>query len=299
MKIRIGYGLGTHSASNDQARFTSLVDNLELLEFDSLWFSDRLSGNSPEPMVAMAYAAGRTKKLKFGTAVIIVPGRNPVVLAKSIASLDQLSNGRVLPAFGLGVADAGEHQAFGVDPKDRGRWFNEAVPLMKRLWTEDSVSHEGKRFKIENVTVRPKPVQDPVEVWLGGRAPLELKRVAVHGDGWLPSFTTPAEAEQGRTVIEQLTKEHDREIEDEHYGVLIPYRAENEELNDRFRAILATRGHEDSAEDVVPTLEGLPKAIQRFIDVGFSKFVLVPATEPTDWATHLAEVAGLVKPMEN
>jgi probable F420-dependent oxidoreductase len=299
MKIRIGYGLGTTSASNDQDRFTALVDNLELLEFDSLWFSDRLSGSSPEPMVAMAYAAGRTKKLKFGTAVIVVPGRNPVVLAKSIASLDQLSGGRVLPAFGLGIADAGEHQAFGVNPKDRGRWFNEAVPLMKRLWSEDRVSHEGKRFKIENVTVRPKPIQDPIEVWLGGRAPLELKRVAVHGDGWLPSFTTPAEVEQGRAVIEQLTTEHDREIEDEHYGVLIPYRAENEVLNDRFRKILATRGHEDSAEEVLPTLESLPKAIQRFIDVGFSKFVLVPTTEPLNWATHLGEVASLVKPMEN
>ena len=299
MKIRIGYGLGTTSISNDQDRFTELVDNLESLEFDSLWFSDRLSGNSPEPMVAMAYAAGRTRKLKFGTAVIIVPGRNPVVLAKSIASLDQLSNGRVLPAFGLGIADAGEHQAFGVDPKDRGGWFNEAVPLMKRLWTEDRVTHHGKRFNIENVTVRPKPVQEPIEVWLGGRARLELKRVAVHGDGWLPSFTTAAEVSEGRAVIEQITAQHDREIEDEHYGVLIPYRADNEELNDRFRAILAKRGHQDSAEEVVPTLDGLPKALQRFIDVGFSKFVLVPASEPQDWSGHLAAVADRVKPMEN
>lgn len=299
MKIRIGYGLGTTSISNDQDRFTELVDNLELLEFDSLWFSDRLSGNSPEPMVAMAYAAGRTRKLKFGTAVIIVPGRNPVVLAKSIASLDQLSNGRVLPAFGLGIADAGEHQAFGVDPKDRGRWFNEAVPLMKRLWTEDHVTHHGRRFNLESVTVRPKPVQEPIEIWLGGRAPLELKRVAVHGDGWLPSFTTAAEVSAGRAVIERMTAEHGREIEDEHYGVLIPYRAENEELNDRFRAILAKRGHEDSAEEVVPTLEGLPKALQRFIDVGFSKFVLVPTTEPDQWSAHLSDVADIVKPLEN
>lgn len=299
MKIRIGYGLGTTSISNDQERFTELVDNLELLEFDSLWFSDRLSGNSPEPMVAMAYAAGRTRKLKFGTAVIIVPGRNPVVLAKQIASLDQLSDGRVLPAFGLGIADAGEHQAFGVDPKDRGRWFNEAVPLMKRLWTEDRVTHHGKRFNIENVTVRPKPVQEPVEVWLGGRAPLELKRVAVHGDGWLPSFTTPAEASAGREVIERLTVEHDREIEDEHYGVLIPYRADNEELSDRFRALLAKRGHEDSAEQVIPPMKDLPNSLQSFIDVGFSKFVLVPATEPQVWSDHLGEIADLVKPLEN
>jgi probable F420-dependent oxidoreductase len=299
MKIRIGYGLGTTSISNDQDRFTDLVDNLERLEFDSLWFSDRLSGNSPEPMIAMAYAAGRTRKLKFGTAVIIVPGRNPVVLAKSIASLDQLSGGRVLPAFGLGVADAGEHQAFGVDPKDRGRWFNEAMPLMRRLWTEDHVTHQGKRFDIHDVTVRPKPLQQPIDVWLGGRAPLELKRVGRHGDGWLPSFTIPAEAEAGRVVIERVAAENDREIEDEHYGVLIPYRPNGVELNDRFRAILKMRGHEDSAEEVVPLMEELPKSMQRFIDVGFSKFVLVPTTEPEAWGDELETVAELVKPMEN
>lgn len=299
MKIRIGYGLGTSSISNTQDRFTELVDNLERLQFDSLWFSDRISGNSPEPLVAMACAAGRTKRLKLGTAVIIVPGRNPVVLAKSIASLDQLSGGRVLPAFGLGIADAAEHQAFGVDAKDRGAWFNEAVPLIKRLWVEDRVTHQGTRFSIKEVTVRPKPVQQPVEVWLGGRAPLELKRVAIHGDGWLPSFTTPAEAEQGRSVIERIAAENDREIEDEHYGVLLPYRANGEHLADRFKAILAMRGHEDSAAEVVPTLDNLAESIQRFIDVGFSKFVLVPTTEPKRWNEELEMVAALAKPLEN
>ncbi len=299
MKIRIGYGLGTRSDTNDQDRFTALVDGLEAHGFDSLWLSERISGECPDPLVGMAYACGRTRNLKVGMSVLVLPGRNPVVLAKSIASLDQLSGGRVLPAFGLGVADSAEHQAFGVEKRDRGGWFNEALPLMRRLWTEDGVTHHGKRFTIDDVTVRPKPVQDPIEVWLGGIAPLELKRVGRHGDGWLPSFCTAAQVAEARKTIEQVADEHDREIEDEHFGALIPYRSDGQDINDRFRAILAARNPDADPAEIFPTKETLPAAIQRFVDVGFSKFVLVPASEPAEWEPELAEIAGIVKPLEN
>ncbi len=299
MKIRIGYGLGTRTTTNDQDRFGALVDALERLAFDSLWLSERLSGDCPDPMMGMAFACGRTKKLKVGMSVLVLPGRNPVVLAKSIASLDRLSNGRVLPAFGLGVANAAEHQAFGVDRKDRGGWFNEALPLMKRLWTEDNVSHEGKRFNISDVTIRPRSVQEPLEVWLGGIAPLELKRVGRHGDGWLPSFCTPGQVAEARTVIEQVASENDREIEDEHYGALIPYREDNEELSEQFQAILAARNPDANPDDIIPTKSGLEAVVNRFVDEGFSKFVLIPTGEPPSWDDELDEVASLVKHLEN
>jgi probable F420-dependent oxidoreductase len=299
MKIRIGYGLGTSSNTNDQDRFDALIDGLEEHGFDSLWLSERLTSECPDPLVGMAYACGRTKNLKVGMSVMVLPGRNPVVLAKSIASLDRLSAGRVLPAFGLGVANSAEHQAFGVDRKDRGGWFNEALPLMRRLWSEDHVDHDGKRFKITDVTVRPKPTQTPLEVWLGGRAPLEMKRVGVHGDGWLPSFCTPADVTEGRAHIEQILKENDRQIEDDHWGVLIPYRSDGVEIPEQMAAIVAARNPEADAGDIVPTLSELPKTIQGFIDVGFTKFVLIPTTEPDDWSPELADVADLVKPIEN
>lgn len=299
MKIRIGYGLGTRTTTNDQERFGALVDGLERHEFDSLWLSERLSGDCPDPMMGMAFACGRTKKLKVGMSVLVLPGRNPVVLAKSIASLDRLSNGRVLPAFGLGVANAAEHQAFGVDRKDRGGWFNEALPLMRRLWTEDNVSHEGKRFNISDVTIRPKSIQDPLEVWLGGIAPLELKRVGRHGDGWLPSFCTPGQVAQARTVIEQIADENDREIEDEHYGALIPYRNVGEPMSEAFQTILATRNPDADPDDIIPTKDGLEAVVNRFIGEGFSKFVLIPTGEPPSWDDELDEVATLVKHLEN
>lgn len=298
MKIRIGYGLGTRSISNDADRFGPLVDGLEREGFDSLWLSERIGGECPDPLVAMAYAVARTTELKVGMSVMVLPGRNPVVLAKSLASLDRLSNGRLLPAFGLGVANSAEHQAFGVERTDRGGWFNEALPLMRRLWSEDHVSHAGKRFTIDDVTVRPRPVQTPLEVWLGGIAPLELRRVGRHGDGWLPSFCTPAQVAAARMEIEAIAAEHDRAIDPEHFGALIPYRADGE-LPESMAAIATARNPDADPADIFPTKAQLPAALGRFIDEGFSKFVIVPVTEPDDWSGELAEMANIVRPLEN
>ncbi len=178
-------------ASGDPEVFGAVVDGLEQLGFDSLWVAERASGPALDPIVAMTFAAARTTHLKFGPSVMVLPGRNPVLLAKTMASLDRISNGRLLPAFGLGVADTAEHQAFGVARMDRAAWFNEALPLMRRLWTEDVVEHHGPRFHLDAARVDIKPVQQPLDVWMGGIAPSELRRVGRLSDGWLPSFVTP------------------------------------------------------------------------------------------------------------
>ena len=126
--MRIGYGIGTQGLADGGARFAELIDALEALGFDSIWCSERATGPIPEPMVSLAFAAGRTKKLKLGTSVQVLPGRNPVLLAKQWASLDVLSGGRALPAFGLGVVEPLEQQAFGVTREERAPWFDEALP---------------------------------------------------------------------------------------------------------------------------------------------------------------------------
>ena len=119
MKIRIGFGLGTRSSATDPKTLGKLATSLEELGFDSLWFSERVSGTGLDPLVAMSWIAARTEKLKFGPSVMVLPGRNPVLLAKSFASLDRISNGRLLPAIGLGTLNLAEHQAFGLERKHR------------------------------------------------------------------------------------------------------------------------------------------------------------------------------------
>ena len=140
VKVRIGYGFGVRTTLNDDG-FGVVVDALEALRFDSLWLSERLGGEAPDPVVGLAYAAGRTKRLKLGMSVLVLPGRNPVVLAKELATLDRLSGGRLLPAFGLGVADPHEQQAFGVERGERARLFDELLAIVRACWTQDVVDH--------------------------------------------------------------------------------------------------------------------------------------------------------------
>lgn len=298
MKVRIGFGLGTSTALHGPS-YGTVVDTLEALDFDSLWLSERISGPAPDPLVAMAYGAGRTERLKFGMSVMVLPGRNPVVLAKALATLSSMSGARLLPAFGLGAVDPVEQQAFGVERGERAKLFDEMLTVMRHCWTGEPFTHHGDRYDYDSVRVLPAATR--MEVWLGGIAPSELRRIGRMADGWLPSFVTPADAEAGRRTIEDVAARHDREIEDDHYGALIPYSFGP--IPDRLRAVLAKRRPDlDDPGELVPTSwDELAATIKRFVDVGTSKFVVLPLHEPGDadgWVAHLHEAADVLLPLQ-
>jgi len=298
MKVRIGYGLGTRTRLHDES-YGAVVDSLESLGFDSLWLSEKISGEAPDPLVAMAYGAGRTTKLKFGMSVMVLPGRNPVVLAKELATLATMSGGRLLPAFGLGAVDPIEQQAFGVERSERAAIFNETLEVMRKCWTGQPFSHDGPRFHYDGVVVQPAPKR--MDVWLGGIAPSELRRVGRLADGWLPSFVLPADAEAGRVEIERVCAEHDRSIDDDHYGVLIPYSFGP--IPDVLQRVLAKRRPDlTDVTDLVPdSWTALQDMVRRFVDVGTTKFVVLPLDEPGEadsWIAHLGEAADALKPLE-
>ena len=298
MKVRIGYGLGT-STNLHGPSYGAVVDSLEGLGFDSLWLSERISGEAPDPLVAMAYGAGRTERLKFGMSVMVLPGRNPVVLAKELATLATMSGGRLLPAFGLGAVNPIEQQAFGVERTERAKIFDEMLAVMRLCWTGEEFSHHGERFDYDRVRVLPAPKR--MDVWLGGIAPSELRRIGRVADGWLPSFVLPADAEAGRRVIEQVCIENEREIEDDHYGVLIPYSFGT--IPERLRVLVAQRRPdlEDVTELIPSSWDQLSALIRQFVDVGTSKFVVLPVDEPDgaeSWSQHLTEAADVLLPLE-
>jgi probable F420-dependent oxidoreductase len=296
MKVRIGYGLGTR-ASSDPDRFAALVTSLERLRFDSLWLSERVTGDCPDPIVGLAIAAGLTTKIKFGFSVLVLPGRNPMLLAKELATLDRLSHGRLLPAFGLGAVDPGEHQAFGVERGDRAAMFNEALPLLRRFWAGEVVEHDGRFHHYEAAVVRPTPLQDPLEIWLGGIAASELKRCGRLGDGWLPSFCTPDDVRDGIVTVQQHAADAGRAIDPEHFGALLPYI--DGPIPDIVAAGIARRRPGvDPTEVIASGLSGLREMIERHVAVGGSKFVVIPLAEPADWDDHLAEVADALLPLQ-
>jgi probable F420-dependent oxidoreductase len=299
MKIRIGVGLGTRSGASN---FGEMVDHLERLRFDSLWLSERATGDAPDPMIGLSFAAGRTTKLKLGTSVQVLSGRNPALVAKEWASLDRLSNGRALPAFGLGVVDANEQQAFGIAREQRASWFDEALPLIRRFWSEDAVDHDGAHFHYEGLGIGPKPAQQMPDVWLGGQAPSELRRVGRLGDGWLPSFCTPDDAANGRPVVEAAADKAERAIDPEHFGALVIYVPGSDAgpVPPMLAAVVNHRRPDLDPSAVIPTGHAaLRRQLEAFIERGFSKLVVVPVGDPESWAEELEGLAAAVLPLQN
>src|SRR5204863_5915520 len=218
MKIRIGIGAG--GATSMAEALPELVMGLDELGFDSLWLSEVLTGPVLDPVVGLAWAAASNPRLKVGTTMLL-PGRNVLRLAKQLSSLDALCNGRLLVTLVPGLTYAPERDAIGVEPKRRGAVTDEVLPLLRRLWAGETVSHEGAAGNFHDVKLSPQPVQQPLEVWLGGTAPAALERCGRLSDGWLPSLCTPDEAAAGRVVIEHAAARAGRSISGEHFGVSI------------------------------------------------------------------------------
>ena len=288
MKIRIG--IGAAGASSTPEALNELVSGLDDLGFDSLWVSEVLTGPVLDPVVSLAWAAASNPRLKIGTTMLL-PGRNVIRLAKQLASLDVLSKGRLLVTLVPGLTYTPEREAIGVDPKRRGAIIDEALPLLRALWSGETVSHEGAAGNFKDVKLWPLPVQQPLEVWLGGNVPAALERCGRLSDGWLPSLCTPEEAAAGRVIIEEAAARAGRSISGEHFGMSLGYAREAIDPATA-RAMAARRPR---ALELTPVgLPALRALIERFIAVGFSKFVLRPVKAPASWREELEALATAV-----
>ncbi|MFD0684661.1 LLM class flavin-dependent oxidoreductase [Actinomadura fibrosa] len=293
MIVRIG--LAPAASAPDPDALTALATGLEREGFDSLWVSERATGPAGDPVVTLTYAAALTSRIKLGTAVMTLPGRSPALVAQELASLDLLARGRLLPAFGLGLRHAGEQQAFGVRREERAAIFEEALPLLRRFWAEDEVTHAGPRFRYEALRVLPKPAARGFDVWMGGTSEPELRRTGRLSDGWLAAFTTPAEGERGRLLVQEAAAGAGREIEEEHFGAVVPYRRGPLSADAEARFARARRPHGPAdLGDVIPDLDGLEAHLKRLVEAGLSKFVLAPLDAPGDWDAELADLRDAV-----
>src|SRR6202012_3610745 len=195
---------------------------IERRGFDGIWLSDLPASPSLDPLLGLALVAGRTSKLRLGANVVPL-GRNPFLLAKELAQLDQISNGRLLLSFVTGLGQPGEREALGLDGASRGAVLEETLGLVRAWWAGETVTHRSERWSFTGLPSAGRPVQDPLEVWLGGRGPKALDRVGRVADGWLGSQLTPAETAVARQRIVEAADRAGREVDPEHFGLSIAY----------------------------------------------------------------------------
>jgi alkanesulfonate monooxygenase len=193
----------------DADALIAYAERAEALGFESLWAWDHvILGVEPsfpilDAVGILTAIAARTRTIKLGTGVLVLPLRNPTVAAKALGTLDVISKGRLI----LGVAAgwyAREFDAVGVPFKQRGRLFERNLDILTRLWTEDRVSAQADEFNLREAVMRPRPVQQPrPPILIGGYVDAVLRRVATRGDGWLTYFYTP---ESYRNSWEKITR---------------------------------------------------------------------------------------------
>jgi probable F420-dependent oxidoreductase len=288
VKIRIGLGTGAVPVGG-HAAFGRLVDDLDELGFDSIWLPEVLTAPTLDPLTGLAFAAARNSHLKLGTTMLL-PGRNLVRLAKELATLDVLSEGRLLTTFVPGLPRQPESGAMGVAGPEKGALMDEMLPVLRELWTGAPTTHHGPAGHFDDVSVAPVPVQQPLEFWTGGMVPAALRRCGRFADGWLPSSCTPEEVVAARAVIDEAAADAGRTISPEHFGVSLAYAARPLEPN-VVRALSAARKGVDPRLVVPVGIGGLRTMLERFIEVGFSKFVVRPLENPESWRTELEALA--------
>lgn len=288
MKVRIGVSLGI-DGDTDPVALAEAVTAMEELRFDSLWLAERITTTTPDPIAGLGYAAALTRRLKLGTGVMILPGRNPAVVAKQLATLDRLSGGRLLVTFGLG-GEATERAAFPLPAgRRRGDVFDENLDLV-RAYLADGGGPGG-------IAVAPPTVQRPLEFWVAGTAPGAQRRAGRRADGWLTSLLTPDEARRGREVVEAEAERAGRRVDPEHFGVSLAYT--DGEIPPGLRKSIAARRPGVDPAGLVPG--GLPATVallEAYIAAGFSKFVVRPVAPPARWPDTLAAMAASLLPLQ-
>lgn len=227
MAVRIGIGLGLGGFPFESiGAFRRWLDRCEASKIDSIWQSDRVVSRDPayEPLTLLATIAGATRRLKLGTNAIVLPFRDPIDFARQCATLDQLSEGRLLPTVAVGRDDGPEWRATGRSPKGRGERCDEALEVMTRLWSAEGVSFEGRHFSLVDASISPRPRQTPLPLWIGGASAGAIRRTVRFGHGWLAPLQSPEEAAATVAAIRAESARVGRPIPDDHYGATFLFR---------------------------------------------------------------------------
>lgn len=303
-QIKVGVGFGLFRLGlPPAATIVEVAQQAEEWGLDSFWLSDHLLAPSAEldVIATLSLLASHTTRIKLGPSVFLLNLRHPLVAAKSFATLDYLSHGRMVMAVGTG-ANLADYAACGIPTEGRGRRLDEGITILRKIWTESQSSFHGEFFDFENVTIEPRPQPRShndsgiIDIWVGGRSDAALKRTARFADGYFASFQTPQEFSNSMMRVRSYADQFGRADARIESGLILLCRlaASREQAMEDMRQAVARMGR-GSDMFVQRTLYGSPVDIidklQEYVALGLDKFVLWPVAEPTAWA-HQVELIG-------
>jgi probable F420-dependent oxidoreductase len=266
------------------------VASLEDLPIDSLWVGGHVASRNPTPeaMMGLSRLAALTRRVRIGTSVLLLPLYPPAIIAKQIADLDRVTGGRLTIGIGVGGEYPQEFRACQVPLAERGKRTDEAIPLLRRLWTAETVSHAGEFYEMSDVRIHPAPSQEGgPPLIIAGRRPVAMRRAVALGDGWMPYLYSPRRYAASVAEIRQRAADTGRDLDTfEWYAFLfVNLNANREDAARQAAAALGGNYHQDftamlSNVAVVGTPGDVRLQLQAFVDAGARHLIIAPAGHP-------------------
>jgi probable F420-dependent oxidoreductase len=302
--VTFGLAIGGFSGPVPGGReVAALARGAEAAGFDALEVGDHVQWHAPifETTTLMATFAAVTERVRIVSDVLVLPLHDPVATAKTIASLDVLSGGRVTLGVGVGGENAAEYAAMRIPRSERGARADESLAIIRGLFEHERFSYSGRHFTIDDVAIAPRPLQPRLPIWVGGISDAALRRAARHGDGWICAFASERKfaalagdlrsrlAEGGRSadgytfasfVFVHLDDDQARARKAAAHHVEQVYRVDGGALVDRFGA--------------VGPIEVCVERARRYVEAGASHLVLNPLCESAEWPRQLERLATVI-----
>jgi len=267
------------------------AEMVEELGYAAIWVSEHIAFHVPtfDALTTMAALAARTSRVRIGSAILLLPLRPPAIVAKAVSTLDHISGGRITLGVGVGGEYPKEFAVCGVPVHERGGRTNEAIEVLRALWTQDSASYHGKYFQFSDIAMRPKPLQkNGPPIIIGGRSDAARRRAARLGDGYMPYLFTPKQFTDSLAAITTYAQAHRRQLE--HFqAILYQFIYVADTYDNAFRQAnthLSTTYNQpfDTLVDrycAVGTPEACIARLQAYVDAGARQMILVPTTADT------------------
>jgi len=296
----ISFGVTYPAGLQTHTNVRTYVEAVEANGYDSLWLIENVGSSTPgfETLTTLGYMAACSRKLKLGTSVLLLPLRNPILLAQAAATLDQLSGGRLI--LGVGVGGAEHNVALGSDSKTRGARCDEYLQLIQKLWMETDVSFDGRFQTTHSYTLLPRCVQSPhVPIWIGGHSKTVLERAGRLAQGFIPVGLSPSECAANFEALDTQARALERPVLSHALHTYLGIAESTEAALDTASTVITERFQShtvmtNAEPHMLGTLDRCRQQVEAFVEAGVTHFILDPVCRSEETLDQVRRFSDLV-----